>query len=90
MGQPRNGVVRIEWEGSAGTARGKKSAAPLKRNMFAWRRRPIPRVMQCPRQEIGLARRKKVQYGPPRILRAIPEETSHNEKAALERPGRQS
>jgi len=27
-----------------------KSAAPLKRNMVAWRRWLIPRVMQCPRQ----------------------------------------
>jgi len=27
-----------------------ESAAPLKRSMLAWRRRPIPRVMQCPRQ----------------------------------------
>jgi len=28
-----------------------ESAAPLKRSMLAWRRRPIPRVMQCPRQK---------------------------------------
>lgn len=48
---------------------GNKSAAPRKRNMFAWRRRPIPRVMQCPRQGIGLARRKKVQRRPRRGLR---------------------
>jgi hypothetical protein len=27
-----------------------ESTAPRKRNMVAWRRRPIPRVMQCPRQ----------------------------------------
>jgi len=26
-----------------------KSAAPLKRSIVAWRRRPIPRVMQYPR-----------------------------------------
>src|SRR5690242_6833621 len=29
-----------------------KSDAPLKRSIFAWRRRPIPRVMQCPRQRL--------------------------------------
>ena len=28
-----------------------KSTAPRKRNMVAWRHRPIPRVMQCPRQD---------------------------------------
>src|SRR3954465_8764012 len=27
-----------------------KSTAPRKRSMVAWRRRPNPRVMQCPRQ----------------------------------------
>lgn len=39
----------------------RKSAAPRKRNMIAWRRRLIPRVMQCPRQAFGLGGSKKVQ-----------------------------
>jgi hypothetical protein len=37
-------------------------AAPRKRSMVAWRRRPIPRVMQYPRQEYVLAAAKKVQH----------------------------
>ena len=40
-----------------------KSDAPLKRNIFAWRRRPIPRVMQCPRQGYVWDGMKKVQPG---------------------------
>jgi hypothetical protein len=42
-------------------ARLTKSNAPRKRSMVAWRRRPIPRVMQCPRQGFGLAAADKVQ-----------------------------
>ena len=38
-----------------------KSTAPRKRSMVAWRRRPIPRVMQCPRQGFCLEAAKKVQ-----------------------------
>jgi len=41
-----------------------KSTAPRKRSMVAWRRRPIPRVMQCPRQDFVLAGWKKVQRHP--------------------------
>ena len=49
----RAGLLR----GAARTARdpAAKRAAPRKRNMVAWRRRLIPRVMQCPRQGICLA-----------------------------------
>lgn len=38
-----------------------KSVAPRKRNIFAWRRRLIPRVMQYPRQECVSVSREKVQ-----------------------------
>ena len=38
-----------------------KRTAPRKRNMVAWRRRLIPRVMQCPRQQYVLAALQKVQ-----------------------------
>src|SRR5438876_3676785 len=38
-----------------------KNTAPRKRSMVAWRRRLIPRVMQCPRHEYVGPELKKVQ-----------------------------
>jgi hypothetical protein len=40
-----------------------KRAAPRKRNMVAWRRRLIPRVMQCPRQEYVWMESKRFNAG---------------------------
>src|SRR5204863_7913146 len=47
-----------------------KSAAPRKRSMVAWRRRPNPRVMQCPRQGF-VWRGEKGSTRPRRIRRPI-------------------
>jgi hypothetical protein len=54
-----------------GTGPLRKSTAPRKRNMIAWRRRLIPRVMQCPRHAVGLDRGQKVQRRSQRMCRAI-------------------
>jgi hypothetical protein len=48
---------------------GAKSAAPRKRSMVAWRRRPNPRVMQCPRQQLCLDGMEKVQRGQDEFVR---------------------
>ncbi len=57
--QPRMCVGVLRWPAFPGA----KSAAPRKRSMVAWRRRPNPRVMQCPRQQLCLDGMKKVQRG---------------------------
>jgi hypothetical protein len=55
--------------------RAQKSAAPRKRSIIAWRRRPNPRVMQCPRQEFCLAGMKKVQRASEIRRSILPAET---------------
>lgn len=51
-----------------------KRTAPRKRNIVAWRRRLIPRVMQCPRQQYVLAALQKVQ----RLLKKSDAETKRS------------
>jgi hypothetical protein len=48
-----------------------KSTAPLKRSILAWRRRPKPRVMQCPRQHFVWPECKRFNAAGANFLRAI-------------------
>ena len=68
---PWNSDPVVRTNSYAGTGALRKSTAPRKRNMIAWRRRLIPRVMQCPRHAVGLDRGQKVQRRSRRMCRAI-------------------
>ena len=58
--------------GVAGPSMGaQKSTAPLKRNMLAWRRRPKPRVMQCPRHQFVWPECKRFNAADANFLKGI-------------------